>query len=256
MTCVFWLSLLSLIYVYAGYPLLVWILGRLRSSGLQPAADSGRESPTVTVLIAAHDEAAHIENTVRNKLSQGYPTEKLEVIVVSDESRDGTDAIVQGIDDVRVRLVRQEPRAGKTSGLNLIVPLARGDILVFSDANSHYAPDTVAELVQTFADPAVGYVTGRMLYRAPDGSASGEGCSTYMRYENRLRNWETRLGSIVGRLAPGGYQPVTFPYTVPGFRWGEEVRVFLVPNTDLARRTLELHPVWGETIEGYGAFWP
>ena len=136
--------------------------------------------------------------TVRNKLAQDYPPDRLEVIVVSDGSEDGTDALVAGLADPRVRLVRQEPRAGKTSGLNLIVPGARGEILVFSDANSHYAPDTVRRLVQPFADPDVGYVTGRMLYRAPDGSASGEGCSTYMRYENQLRAWETALGSIVG----------------------------------------------------------
>lgn len=198
MTEIFWLSLMLLIYIYAGYPLLVWILGRLRPMGSQMATDPGREQPTVTVLIAAYNEAAHIEQTVRNKLAQDYPPEKLEVIVVSDESTDGTDRIVESIADVRVRLVRQEPRAGKTGGLNIIAPLARGEILVFSDANSHYAPETVAELVKPLADAKVGYVTGRMLYRAPDGSTAGEGCSAYMRYENQLRAWETRLGSIVG----------------------------------------------------------
>jgi glycosyltransferase involved in cell wall biosynthesis len=105
---------------------------------------------------------------------------------------------VLAIGDPRVRLVRQEPRQGKTSGLNLGVPLARGDVLVFSDANSLYAPDAVRRLVAPLADPRVGYVTGRMVYRAPDGSLTGEGCSAYMRYENQLRAWETRLGSIVG----------------------------------------------------------
>lgn len=197
MAVIFWSSLVLLVYVYLAYPALVWLLARLRQRPPRPGAGTP-PPPTVSVLIAAHNESRQIESTVRNKLSQDYPPEKLEVLVVSDESNDGTDEIVRGIDDVRVRLVRQEPRAGKTSGLNLIAPLARGEILVFSDANSHYAPETVAELVAPFADPAVGYVTGRMLYRAPDGSATGEGCSTYMRYENRLRAWETRLGSIVG----------------------------------------------------------
>jgi glycosyltransferase involved in cell wall biosynthesis len=194
-TVVFWLSVLLLAYVYAGYPALVWLVSRLRR---EPAWPAGGDRPTVSVLIAAYNEAAHIEATVRNKLTQDYPPEKLEVLVVSDGSTDGTDEIVQAIADVRVRLVRQEPRAGKTSGLNLLAPHARGEVLVFSDANSHYAPETVAELVKPLADPAVGYVTGRMLYRAPDGSTSGEGCSAYIRYENRLRAWETRLGSIVG----------------------------------------------------------
>ncbi len=196
MTALFALSVDLLIYIYVGYPALVWLLARLSPQPIQ--SPDGVFEPTVTVLIAAFNESEHIERTVRNKLEQEYPTEKLDIIVVSDSSDDGTDEIVQGIGDPRVRLVRQEPRAGKTSGLNLIAPLATGEILITSDANSFYSPDTVRELMQPLADPAVGYVTGRMLYRAPDGSATGEGCSAYMRYENQLRAWETQLGSIVG----------------------------------------------------------
>lgn len=197
MTTVFWLNVALLVYVYVGYPALVWLLASVRPRRTAPPPPPA-ELPPVTVLIAAHNEARHIEQTVRNKLTQDYPPGRLEVIVVSDGSTDGTDALVEGIGDMRVRLVRQEPRAGKTAGLNLIAPLARGEVLVFSDANSHYQPDTVRALVTALADPAVGYVTGRMLYRAPDGSTTGEGCSAYMRYENQLRAWETRLGSIVG----------------------------------------------------------
>ena len=97
----------------------------------------------------------------------------------------------------RVRLIRQGPRAGKTSALNLAMPHAR------AKSSSSRTPirsthDTVARLINSFADPDVGYVTGRMVYKAPDGSLTGEGCSLYMRYENRLRDWETKLGSIVG----------------------------------------------------------
>jgi len=195
-TFVFALCVDLLFYVYLGYPVLVWLLARLSPQPIQKP--DGPYEPTVTVLIAAFNEAAHIEKTVRNKLEQEYPAEKLDVIVVSDSSDDGTDEIVQAIGDSRVRLVRQDPRAGKTSGLNLIAPQATGEVLITSDANSFYAPDTVRELVQPLADPAVGYVTGRMLYRSPDGSATGEGCSAYMRYENQLRAWETQLGSVVG----------------------------------------------------------
>ncbi|MEZ4386309.1 MAG: glycosyltransferase family 2 protein [Candidatus Krumholzibacteriia bacterium] len=191
----FAICLALLVYVYAGYPLLAWLLATLRPRRVHARDD---HAPAVSVLIAAYNEAAAIEATVRNKLMQDYPADRLEVIVVSDASDDGTDEIIAGIGDPRVRLVRQEPRAGKTSGLNLIAPLATGEVLVFSDANSLYAADTIRELVKPLADPEVGYVTGRMLYRAPDGSPTGEGCSTYMRYENQLRAWETGLGSIVG----------------------------------------------------------
>src|SRR6185295_927187 len=122
------------------------------------------------------------------------------VLVVSDASEDGTDEVVTRLarEDGRVRLLRQEPRQGKTSGLNLAMSHANGEIIVFADANSMYRPDAIRMLVRNFADPAVGYVTGRMLYVNPDQSLVGDGCSAYMRYENRLRAIETRIGSIVG----------------------------------------------------------
>jgi cellulose synthase/poly-beta-1,6-N-acetylglucosamine synthase-like glycosyltransferase len=156
--------------------------------------------PRVTVLTAAFNEARHIEATVLNKLRQDYPAGLLDVIVVSDESTDGTDDIVARIaaGDARVRLMRQVPRSGKTSGLNLAMPQVCGEIVIFADANSIYRPDTVRRLVRNFADPRVGYVTGKMLYVNPDGSLVGDGCSAYMRYENALRAAETRVGSVVG----------------------------------------------------------
>jgi cellulose synthase/poly-beta-1,6-N-acetylglucosamine synthase-like glycosyltransferase len=98
----------------------------------------------------------------------------------------------------RVRLLRQQPRQGKTAGLNLAMREARGEIIVFADANSIYRPDAIAKLARNFADPKVGYVTGKMVYVNPDGSLVGDGCSAFMRYENALRAAETRIGSIVG----------------------------------------------------------
>ncbi|HPF70443.1 MAG TPA: glycosyltransferase family 2 protein [Candidatus Krumholzibacteria bacterium] len=193
----FWFSVAMLAYIYAGYPLLIRLVGNLQARRVR-RGEPGVYTPGVTVMIAAYNEAAHIEATVRNKLASDYPADRLEVVVISDGSDDGTDAIVQGIGDPRVRLIRQEPRAGKTSALNLAMPSVSSEVIVFSDANSIYRPDTIAQLVAPLADPEVGYVTGRMVYKAPDGSATGEGCSTYMKYENKLREWETLAGSIVG----------------------------------------------------------
>ena len=194
---IFWIALLLGVYPYALYPIAVRWVGRLRSRAI---AASDEHLPRVTVITAAFNEAAHIEATVRNKLRQDYPPERLDIIVVSDESMDGTDEIVAGIaaQDGRVRLIRQTPRQGKTAGLNLAVPEARGDVVVFSDANSIYRPDTIRKLVRNFADPGVGYVTGMMIYVNPDGSMVGDGCSAFMRYENALRAAETRIGSVVG----------------------------------------------------------
>lgn len=194
---IFWILLLLGVYPYVLYPVLVKVLGKLLR---RKVAASDAYEPRVTVLTAAFNEAAHIEATVRNKLQQDYPAHLLDIIVVSDESSDSTDQIVARIaaETDRVRLIRQVPRQGKTSGLNLAMPEVRGDIVIFADANSIYRPDTVRRLVRNFADPAVGYVTGKMVYVNPDGSLVGDGCSAFMRYENALRAAETSVGSVVG----------------------------------------------------------
>jgi len=190
----FFIAISCVFYVYAGYPLLALLLGAISNRRVASADNE----PFISILIAAYNEADAIEATVRNKLALDYPQDRLEVIVISDGSSDRTDTIVRAIADPRLRLIRQEPRAGKTSALNLAVPQAKGEIIVFSDANSIYAPETIRLLAAAFVDPAVGYVTGRMIYADPDGTPIGAGCSAYMRYENMLRDIETRLGSVVG----------------------------------------------------------
>jgi cellulose synthase/poly-beta-1,6-N-acetylglucosamine synthase-like glycosyltransferase len=154
--------------------------------------------PSVTILIAAHNEEKNIGKTIENKLKLNYSGEKREIIVISDGSIDKTDVVVKQYESQGVKLVRQEPRAGKTAALNMVIPMANGEVLVFSDANSMYAPDALNRLVQNFNDPQVGYVTGKMIYINPDGSTIGDGCTAYMKYENLLRRIETKLGSIVG----------------------------------------------------------
>jgi cellulose synthase/poly-beta-1,6-N-acetylglucosamine synthase-like glycosyltransferase len=193
----FWASAGVLTYVYAGYPFLIYLFGRLASRRVRAA----KCFPSVSVLIPAFNEAQDIVRTITNKLGLDYPPDKLDVIVVSDDSTDGTDELVQDLaakSAGRLRLLRQSPRQGKTAALNMAVRVAQGEILVFSDANSLYAGDALSHLVASFADPRVGYVTGQMIYTNPDGVLIGDGCSAYMRYENLLRRYETLLGSVVG----------------------------------------------------------
>lgn len=191
---IFFISLFLIFYVYVGYPLAVLVFSRIRPRFV----GKGSMEPSVSIIIAAYNEESSIGATIENKLALDYPKEKLEIIVISDGSTDRTDEIVRQYSDRNVRLLRQEPRAGKTSALNQAVPEARGEIIVFSDGNSLYAPDALGRLLGNFADPQVGYVTGKMVYANPDGSLVGDGCSSYMKYENALRAIETRLGSVVG----------------------------------------------------------
>lgn len=208
MEIVFWLSTALVLYIFAGYPILAWALARLRPRPITRQAIL----PRVTVITAAYNEADHIEATVRNKLEQDYPEQLLDVIVVSDCSEDSTDEIVRRLGK-RVRLIRQEQRSGKTAALNLAVPEAEGEVLVFSDANSIYASDAIRYLVRNFADSSVGYVTGKMVYTNPDGTIVGDGCSAYMRYENWLRAQESCFGSVIG--VDGGVDAVRAALYVP-----------------------------------------
>ncbi|MFZ5568856.1 MAG: glycosyltransferase family 2 protein [Thermodesulfobacteriota bacterium] len=190
----FWGALFAVWYVYVGYPLAVLVLGFFQKREIR----QGPFEPLVTVLIPAYNEETGIAATIRNKLALDYPRDRLEIIVISDGSTDRTDEIALGFQENGVRLLRQQPRAGKTSALNMAVGQARGDILVFSDANSMYAPDALRKLMRNFSDPEVGYVTGKMIYVNPDGTPVGDGCTAYMKYENFLRRLETGVGSIVG----------------------------------------------------------
>ena len=198
MQFVFWFSLLLLFYIYFGYPLAVKVVASIRP---KPIRKSEEFLPKVSILIAAYNEAKDIEATLRNKLELDYPRDQLEILVISDESEDGTDVIVENVAKnapVPVQLFRQVPRQGKTSGLNTLNQHATGEILLFSDANSQWDTQALRKLTRNFNDPAVGYVTGKMVYVHQDGSLVGDGCSAYMKYENWLRLQETRIGSVVG----------------------------------------------------------
>ena len=190
----FFFSLLMLLYVYAGYPILVFLMGKIK----EKKVNKKEFEPFVTVLIPAYNEEKHIAATIKNKLDLDYPSGKIEIIVVSDGSTDRTEEIVEQFENRGVQLLRQGPRAGKTSALNLAIPMAVGEIIIFSDANSIYERGALKALLANFADVEVGYVTGKMVYVNPDGTIIGDGCSAYMKYENFLRACETAIGSVVG----------------------------------------------------------
>jgi hypothetical protein len=189
---IFWGVTALLLYTWLGYPLLLRALAAL----VRSAAPRRRGAmPTVSVIVAAFNEADCIVAKLTSTLTrQRYPRDKIDVIVVSDGSTDGTDARVQRYPDNRVRLVRQEPRAGKSPALNRGVAEARGDVLVFTDANALFAPDAIARLAARFADPRVGLVSGQGLYgHGGDARAAASG---YVRYEAAVKMGEAALGFL------------------------------------------------------------
>lgn len=215
----FYLSILMIFYIYLGYPILATLFGNIFRKKINQ--ENGFQ-PEVTILISAFNEEKNIEATIINKLQQTYPKEKIEIITISDGSTDNTDNIVKKFENYRVKLIRQDPRAGKTAALNKGIRSATGEIIIFSDANSIYHPNALQRLIRNFADPQIGYVTGKMIYSNPDGTTIGDGCSAYMKYENFLRTQETNIGSIIGvdggidAVRKGLYEPMN-PDQLPDF---------------------------------------
>jgi glycosyltransferase involved in cell wall biosynthesis len=189
----FWWAAGLLAYTYVLFPLFLLLRAALRPRPQR----SGDITPSLTMVIAAHNEAASIGAKLENLLSLDYPAEQLEVIVASDGSDDGTAEIVGGYVDGRVRLLPL-PRAGKAATLNAAASAAGGDVLVFSDANSMYAPDALRALVRPFADPDVGGVAGDQRYvadGAADAIAGGE--QRYWSFDRLLKKAESRCGNVI-----------------------------------------------------------
>src|ERR671923_1474881 len=188
----FWSSLGALVWTQAGYPVVAAALARLRSRPVRK-----RDlTPTVSVIVAVHNEEDVIERRLDNLLALDYPAEQLEIVVASDASTDRTDELVERRPGVR--LLRC-PRGGKVAAQNRAVRETRGEILAFSDANAQWKPDALRKLVRNFADPDVAYVCGGHFYETADGT-NREG--TYWRWEAWLRRNESTLGSITGGIGP------------------------------------------------------
>ncbi|HEX5467600.1 MAG TPA: glycosyltransferase family 2 protein [Gaiellaceae bacterium] len=189
---VFWISLGAIVWTHAGYPLAVGALAVLRRRRIAKA----EITPSVAIVVAAHNEEAVIDRVVESLLAQDYPRDLLEVVVASDGSTDGMEARVEALAerDARVRLVRCG-RGGKVAAQNAAVRTVETEVVAFADAGAVWAPDALAKLVRSLADPKVGYVAGRVVLGEPDGT-NREGA--YWRYELWLRKAESALGSITG----------------------------------------------------------
>lgn len=195
----FWLSVIALIYTYVGYPALLFVMSRLRA---RPVKRDARYQPSVTFLITAYNEERDLPAKLANTLKLDYPIQKLEILVASDCSSDRTDAIVREFaashPQHAIRLHRQMQRHGKTAAQNAAVELARGEIILFSDATTEYNTDVLRRIVPSFADENVGCVAGKLIYVDPAQSATGSGAKSYWGYETFLKTHESRVWSLIG----------------------------------------------------------
>src|SRR5262245_29150845 len=183
-------------FAYVGYPVVVWLMSRLFGRDPRPPAGESADLPAVSLLIAAYNEEADIETRIQNALALHYPKGKLEVVIASDGSTDGTNDIVRRYADRGVRLVEFAVNRGKAAALSAAVPQLHGKVVVLSDANSHMDADAVRRLATWFADPAVGVVCGKLILTGPATGRNVDG--VYWKYETFLKRCESRLGALLG----------------------------------------------------------
>jgi len=195
MKFVFWFSASVIAYCYLGYVSYLWVRSRL----LPRPVRRGGDEPAVSVLLVVKNEEAVIAGKLRNLLALDYPPEKLEVIVVSDGSDDGTPAILsQFAQDLRVRTIMKTVPFGKACGLNHAVEAARGELLFFTDARQNIEPGALGYLIENFSDPSVGAASGELMLGDPADGESEKGMGMYWRIEKKVRELESASGSVPG----------------------------------------------------------
>jgi biofilm PGA synthesis N-glycosyltransferase PgaC len=194
---VFWFSLLALGYTYVGYPFVLWVWARI---GPCQVSHASKESivPSVSIVIAARNEAARLATRIENCLTQRYPPDRLHVIVVSDGSTDQTEEVVGRFDPARVTLVILKESQGKAGALNAGVARSESEIIVFADARQRFGLSAVEELVRNFADPSVGAVSGELILHSPVEGPGAEAVGVYWAIEKWIRRAEGAIDSVIG----------------------------------------------------------
>lgn len=193
---VFWLCAAAIVWTQVGYAATLAVLARLFGSPPVPS-DTSTSPPSLSLIVAAHNEESVIAGRVKNALAMDYPRERLEVIVTCDGCTDATAARAR---EAGADLVLELPRGGKIRAQDAAVERAGGEVVAFSDANAMWEPDAARRLADAFSDPRVGYACGQVRFfqdpHPPDGAHATNQEGVYWRYEMAVRERESRLSSI------------------------------------------------------------
>lgn len=209
MRFIFWLSLIGILYTYLGYPVLLWIVARLRPRLWKTA----RITPGISIVLAVHNGLSMLERKIEHLLGLDYANVK-EVIIVSDGSTDGTAEFLAGQNHPRLRPVILEAHGGKAVAVNAGMAQATADLIVFVDLRPEIAPGAIQHLVDNFADETVGCVAGEyILHRDTQTDGSASVGRLYWTYEQWLRKTEALIDSTVG--VPGCFYAVRRSLATP-----------------------------------------
>src|SRR5262245_14906040 len=206
-----WVCFACVLYVYVGYPLVLFCLSRFGRRQAPPVL-TDEQLPMVSLLVAAYNEEAVIEERIQNALALDYPRDKLEIVVATDGCSDRTAEIVGRYASQGVRLLEFTERRGKASVLNDAFAQVKGDVVILSDANTFTQPAAVRNLARWFSNPKVTAVCGKLVLTDPE--TGGNVDSLYWKYETFLKRCEGRLGALLGAnggiyaIRRSGYVPI------------------------------------------------
>lgn len=198
MVFIFWISIFLIIYTYIGYGLVLYLLVKLKKLFIRPfILQVNKDLPTVTLIVAAYNEEEIIEDKIKNTLGLDYPKELIQLIFITDGSTDSTADQISAFSDIL--LLHEDSRTGKMAAIKRTIPYVKGEITIFTDANTFLNKTAVSELVKHFQNPKVGAVAGEkriLVGDTADASSAGEGF--YWKYESKLKQWDYELYSNVG----------------------------------------------------------
>jgi poly-beta-1,6-N-acetyl-D-glucosamine synthase len=195
MRWVFWGAAFLIAYTYVGYAAWLWLQARLRPWPVLRA----RQEPHVSIVMVVRNEERWLETKLRNLLELDYPPERCQIVVVSDGSTDRTEAILrEHASNPRVQVVMNQLSRGKACGLNDAISVAAGEVIVFTDARQKIESGAIRLLMENFADPEVGCVSGALMLGDPESGEAAQGMGLYWRIEKTIRQLESESSSVVG----------------------------------------------------------
>ena len=195
MKWLFWFSAALVLYAYLGYPVWLWVRSRWRVRQVGRSAFT----PSVSIVMVVRDEEAALPGKLQNLMALDYPRDRVEILVVSDGSTDGTDAILrEWAERGTIQPIFLKEHCGKARGLNHAIPEAEGEVVLFTDVRQVIEPRAVRLLAENFADAAVGCVSGELMLGDPQDGESSTGMGLYWRVEKKVRELESLSGSTIG----------------------------------------------------------
>lgn len=196
---IFWILLFIVFYAYLGYGILLFILVRIkRLFKKKKTINNPGYEPEVTLFVAAYNEKDYVDAKIENSFSLEYPSEKVHQVWVTDGSNDGTPDRLKKYTGKGVEVYHEDARGGKIGAMNRGIQFVKTPIVIFSDGNTMLGKESIRRIVNLFADPKVGCVSGekRIFNKEKDSAAATEGI--YWKYESTLKKWDAELYSVVG----------------------------------------------------------